>query len=78
MSVKDFDYELDKAHRLPMKASRQKNHQQSSTDFGLISLGASFLKKKRKFTIKPTVYKINSHVSLTKYRSDLLQEANVQ
>ena len=40
ISQEDFDYELDKLHRLLTKASdkNKKNHQQSSANFGLISL----------------------------------------
>ena len=58
VSQEDLDYEFDKVNRRPKKASdknKKKTYQQSSANFGLISLGSIFSRKRREFTIASTV-----------------------
>ena len=74
----DFDYELDKAHGLPInptESTRRNSPPNIICKFRTHRFKEQLCSQKKKIH-RSTNRKINFHVSLTKHRSDLLQETN--
>ena len=74
----DFDYELDKAHRLPInptKSTRRNSPPNIICKFRTHRFREKLYSQKKKIH-RSTNRKINFHVSLTKHRLNLLKETN--
>ena len=74
----DFDYELDKAHRLPInptESTRRNSPPNIICKFRTHHFREQLYSQKKKIH-RATSRKINFHVSLTKHRSNLLKETN--
>ena len=74
----DFDYELDKAHRLPInptESTRRNSPPNIICKFRTHRFREQLYSQKKKIH-RSTNHKINFHVSLTKHRSNLLKETN--
>ena len=80
----DFDYELDKAHSLPINSNelnRSSSPPNIISKFRTHPLREQLFQKKYFYSQKKKIYrstnqKIDFHVSLTKHRSNLLKETN--
>ena len=72
----DFDYELDKVHRLPiikvMQKKKKKNKPRNIIFKFRTHRFIEYFYAKKKDILNITNKKVNSHVSLTKCRLDLL------
>ena len=71
----DFDYELNKAHRLPTELTRRNFHPNITCKFRTHGFREQLYSQKKK-NHRSTNRKINFHISLRKYPSNLLKKTN--
>ena len=80
ISREDFDYELDKVHRLPQEKAIRQRKATHKPPIIICKFRThrfrEYLFTRKKDILNITNKKINFHVSLTEYRSDLLHETN--